>query len=234
MKTPGKYILILSSVFLLAAKPSGEDCYESYKNVQRLYKKYLSDQCYFRYNTYTVIDGIKSEELKTEVWRNGLYYKYENPYVTVFQDPDNQAIIMHDQKTVIIRKTVLGDNDVFTTSMIDSLTLSRDSLQKVTIGMLCSNSKSNSSFSLTYKKDIQQKYGIASITTWYDAELGLIKKQEFSGANDDIEEKQVIVYEEYKNGVVYKAYPSINRVLVNGHLKTEYNGYELVDLRITN
>lgn len=211
-------------------------CYKEFNKLLNYYEQQkLNQNEYYKFYSYNEVNGIVGEKILTESWYDGERYKYQNPFMTLYQDKNNKVLILNDREMILISNSVEIKHskkvEFDFRAQIDSVIKLAD---KVTCEELNKTIKIITVYLPQKVNNSINKY--KTIKHYFEKKTGKLTKsvyEYYTGTKDT--KKDIIEYLEIQTSfdeseLLLKAKDYV--LSKKGQLKKEYSGYELVDQRI--
>lgn len=192
-------------------------------------KRYNAVQCSYVIKNYNIINGVKGEEISTNVWTANKKVKMENRYFTMYSDEANTVFISQDAHTISIKKNDKNNKDVLGSTLTSAQ--QADSLSAYASDIKCGSGELTMIFPaiLNKKPNPLKKIIVSYSSTSFEIE----KISHYYDANDKSETISIVSYSDYKTTVqpAILEGSAVSHVM-NGKNKLEkYKNYQLTDLR---
>lgn len=210
------------------------DCLKDIEKLSMSFNdNYLNRKLYINYNTQTIENGKAGGKLENNLWVNQKKYKYENPYLIVFQDEAIQVSIFKDRKLIIIKNVEKDEKPGVKLPEI-SLGVQLDSLKRIASTINCSMINKDKKITVEFPQKIEGKKNLLKkIDLVYEQQTGRIKRGEYEYYL--ISGTRVDVYEYNKLSLTFDdselKLPAMAHIMNGDKLNTTYKNFVIKDLR---
>lgn len=181
----------------------------------------------------TTIDGEKGEELTVRLWKNRDKYVIDQPYMKMWVDSDNNAILMKEAETLLLRTN--EEQDELTRSLaVMSPQVMLDSARQFITAMACHCEKNTCAMTVRYQTDHRLNTSrIAQLTMIYNETTHVVREYTMLSFASGKKVNHRVVISDYTDdsGDIDLASTVMERIASNGKLKKEFESYTLRDLR---
>ncbi len=227
--------IFISGLLILAGAVSAADpCHEELDKVIRYYQEhYAKAVIYIKLTTSTEENGASNHPLTTEIWRNGDYMKYRNPYLTVFQDGEHVVVIAPDEQNILIRRHAPAGNIKDPWANV-SPAAQIDSLEQLAETMTCDIDNQTGILNLYFPDRVKGKPNtLKEIRLEYNLSSGAMKKGVYTYGNGEKTKKDIYQYDAFSHDFDKSeiSRPAVSQVMTGQALKKTYEKYTITDLR---
>lgn len=230
------FLLILFSIvlfFKVQISEGQESCQNAYEKMSRYYKKYLLGTIYFQYSAYTVLNGRPGEKVVSEIWGDGNRVKLANQFVVVYQDGENQVVILKDRRLILIRDVKNGEA-IRLKGSDHKLFEDFETTLKNSANVVCIGKGNGGNLTITYNDALARKYLIRKISIDYDDKTEQIVQTKYAYLLPGGGEKEEIYNylkhsDKFDPGVLKDS--ALDQIYEDGHVKKEYMIFTIKDLR---
>jgi hypothetical protein len=201
-------------------------CYETYEGILKLYEKYDAENFYMKYKiTNESAKGDPQVDVQeVSVFENKS--KLKTTWMTHYLDSKVSVLILSRQKMVMLRDAEEGEEN----TQISNWIMTRDSLEKVTSEVYCNTTDGLTTLTCKMKPEAPDKQHLTKMSIKANANKVISGEYHFHTPQGI--EKMTYEYLTYKELTSQPFSGSaLSQVLYKGKLKSQFQGYELQDLR---
>lgn len=228
---------VLLFSFITAGTSSNGNCEKNISKLMDFYmENFMSEKVYLKFSSYEVSNNTQGSMLMSEIWKEGSRYKYDNPFMSVFQDDKNQVTVLKDRKLIVIRSVKSGTESNFDVWKNVSLSSQIDTLKKYTSGIECTENEGKGQVIFKFaQKGNEKNYMYKRVVLEYALKTGAPSKGEYEYLvpTGTEEKKQVFEYHAFSkkfDSAILKE-EAVLQVMAGTVLKEKYRAYTLKDLR---
>lgn len=221
--------------FLTVGTSANGNCEKNISKLMDFYmENFMSEKVYLKFSSYEVSNNLQSSVLMSEIWKEGSRYRYDNPFMSVFQDDKNQVTVLKDRKLIVIRSVKSGTGSNFDVWKNISLSSQMDTLKKYTSGIECKENEGRGQVIFRFaRKGNEKNYMYKRVVLEYVLKTGVPSKGEYEYLVPTGEKKQVFEYHAFSkkfNSAILKE-EAVSQVMAGTMLKDKYSAYTIKDMR---
>jgi len=210
------------------------ECEQSWVKIGEVQKALFEAESFAVTTTFqTTIDGRQGEVLEVHLWKDRDKYVIDQPYMKVWADSINNAILMKEAKTLLLRNNLEQDEFSRSLGAMSPQTM-LDSAKQFTNAMACHCEKGVCAINVRYRTDHRLNTSkIAEATMIYKEKSYILSEFTLVSYASGKKVSHRVVISDYNNDPDRMDLTStvLERIASSGKLKKEFESYAFRDLR---